>query len=143
MVANGCITTAACVYQYMEPVYSPRDGLLAVVASLGLLSISTGLLALASDAFQWQKKLDPHFRWAVLWKVSMLVGKLILLAIPQASSEVHLDSMMSCGFDAFCPDDCLEGDGYCAEFETDGVPACKCVKAEVNWTMYLVLHPVS
>ncbi|CAE7254344.1 unnamed protein product [Symbiodinium microadriaticum] len=98
--------------------------------------MATGLCALASEALHCPKRLDRHFRWSVLWKVSMLVGKVILLAMPQASAEIPLDSMMSCGVDAFCPPDCLEGGGYCTRVPTSGAQSCKCVKAEVNWAMY-------
>ncbi|CAE6936657.1 unnamed protein product, partial [Symbiodinium sp. CCMP2456] len=136
LLANACISTTVCSYQYLQPGRTPRRCFLAVVISLGLLCMATGLCALASEALHCPKRLDRHFRWSVLWKVSMLVGKVILLAIPQASAEIPLDSMMSCGVDAFCPPDCLEGGGYCTRVPTSGAETCKCVKAEMNWATY-------
>ena len=62
--------------------------MLAVVLCFGLLSMFTGILALSSDALRLPEKLDRHFRWSVLWKVDMLASKVVLLAIPQASSVV-------------------------------------------------------
>eukprot|EP00439_Symbiodinium_sp_Y106_P052151 s417_g6.t5 len=138
MVVNACISTAVCTYQYLQSDPSPRETLLAVVLCFGLLSIFTSAFALSSDAFQWEEKLDRHFRWSVLWKVDMLASKVVLLAIPQASSVVQMDSIKSCGFDAFCPSDCVNQGGYCTRSNIAGSPVCKCSRREVNWAVYVL-----
>ena len=46
-----------------------------------------------------------------------------------------MDSIMSCGFDAFCPSDCVNQGGYCARFGNAGSPVCKCSMPEVNWAV--------
>ncbi|CAE7481427.1 unnamed protein product, partial [Symbiodinium necroappetens] len=135
---NACVSTAVCMYQYLQSDSSPRETLLAVVLCFGLLSIFTSAVALSSDSFQWEQKLDRHFRWSVLWKVDMLASKVVLLAIPQASSVVQMDSIMSCGFDTFCPSHCLDQGGYCTRSNIAGSPVCKCSKREVNWAVYIL-----
>jgi len=138
MVVNAGISATVCLYQYVQSNSGPRDSVLAVVLCFGLLSMFTGILALSSDALRLPEKLDRHFRWSVLWKVDMLASKVVLLAIPQASSVVQMDSIMSCGFDAFCPSDCVNQGGYCARFGNAGSPVCKCSMPEVNWAVYIL-----
>ncbi|CAE7285277.1 unnamed protein product [Symbiodinium sp. CCMP2592] len=138
MLLNASVSTATCSYQYMRDVSSPRHCMLAVVAFSGLLSISTGLLAITSEYFQWKVRIDRHFRWSVLWKVSMTAGKVLLLAMPKAGSSVDVQSTLSCGPNVLCPATCLEGGGYCAKFDLMTGSLCKCVKAEVSWIIYIL-----
>ncbi|CAE7388763.1 unnamed protein product, partial [Symbiodinium sp. KB8] len=135
---NAGISATVCLYQYVQSNSGPRETVLAVVLCFGLLSMFTGILALSSDPFRLPEKLDRHFRWSVLWKVDMLASKVVLLAIPQASSVVQMDSIMSCGFDAFCPSDCVNQGGYCTSFASAGGAVCKCSMPEVNWAVYVL-----
>ncbi|CAE7692789.1 unnamed protein product [Symbiodinium sp. CCMP2592] len=99
-----------------------RNGLLVATLCIALLCIASGLTAVR------YQQLDKHFRLAVLWKASMLACKTVLLAMPTPSAQVLMDSMLSCGADAFCPDSCLMGGGYSASVGLK----CRCIKAEAN-----------
>ncbi|CAE7217411.1 unnamed protein product, partial [Symbiodinium necroappetens] len=142
LLINAAVSSATCTYQYLRETNSPRHCLLALVAIIGLLSVGTGLVALASVRYQW-RQLDRHFRWAILWKSAMLAGKVILLAIPKASTPVHFESVLSCGPDPLCPEDCLRHGGYCHMFQSAGHSSCKCVKSELNWTIYVLTSVTS